>query len=862
LNNYYIFPCVGDADKGFACAILVSAEGGLVVSGDLIVTGYNPLLELQGSITATSLTIDNHGTFTVGPTARVYVSNLIMSAWSATDIAPTAVFGNDVTKFAVDSFEVGYEANVTFAQGELTIQTTTFKMDSLSKLSIGAEGSKRKLTVTSTTMTIQDGSDIDLSAGGDAAGGTGSASGTMGASYGGLGGYNSTAVTYGSSSSPTNYGSGTADAYGGGVLSITVLGTAELDGWMNVNGQGSTTAGGATGGSISITATTLQGHGQVTANGGASTASNGGGGSGGRIAIVATSLTSFLGAITAYGGPGTASPGAAGTVYKEYQQSGGAQFKTITVDNNDQVSEAFSHVSGIVTITDLIVKGYGQVKFNGTDPVSIDKIIGDYTGTLTIGSGQTYTIATSYGTLSPYAIMCKVIIEEGGLATIPSKILLTDDDSTGDDWYNLEIYGTVIGVREMTVSSGGKVLIHSQSRSGLDASNLKPIGTLAFNNIDVTTDGVLELSLDSMDMYTLAMVKEFNVKYGGTVNARNLLITSPKVEVAYGGILSVDGGSTDAGDAAGNSGTTGAGGTHGGKGGNSADDATPVADFNGLFNQATEFGSAGGDSAAETGARGGGYLKLIVTTLFNVEGTISADGEDATVSAGGGSGGAIHIAVTTDMTGSGTLSVKGGNAVTGGGGGGGRIYIDVDGDYHFLGDYRLCGGSSTGAQAGGSGTAYTIVQEAGSPGYVHNFYYDNGCAKGLTDGISYLDVTGTSLYTVNKLVMGDKTKVWLYTTNLHFKAKTLTCGSGSTIVVGDDTIFSPDYELTYSAITCSFDLKPNGELRLPKSVELKGEASSLEGGVLFHLHSLEQNLLNNRFQNEFSLHNEDHKNLM
>ncbi|WAR26297.1 TENX-like protein [Mya arenaria] len=828
---------MGDADKGFSCDIDISDEGALVVSGDLIVTGNNPNLNLEGSITATSLTIDNHGSFTVAATGKVYISTLILSAWSVTTVAQSAVFGNDVSKFSVDNFEIGYEANITFAQSDLSITSTSISMDSLSQLIIGVDGAKKKLTVDASEITMQDGAVIDLRGGGDSSGASGSAGSTMGASYGGIGGYNSTASTYGSATNPTDYGSGTSDAYGGGVLSITVSGTAELDGTLTVNGHGSTSTGGASGGSIYIEATTLQGHGKLSANGGESNATDGGGGGGGRIAIIATTLTSFLGSITAYGGKGVGSAGAAGTIYKEYQQSGGAQFKTVTINNNDELSESYTHVSSITSITDLIVNGYGQVKFDGNATITIDKISGDYTGTLTIGDGQTYTIATSYGTLSPYALMCKVLIEDGGMATLPSKILLTDDDSTGEDWFNLEIYGTVIGVREMTVSSGGKVLIHSKSRSGLDTSNLKPVGTLAFNKIDVTTDAVFELSLDSMDLYTLSMVKELNVKYGGTVKSRNLFISSPAVEIAYGGQLSVNGGNSNAGDAAGNGGTSGAGGTHGGKGGDSADSVTPVVDFNGLFNQATEFGSAGGDGSTETGALGGGFLKLEVNSLLNIEGTISADGGDAEIDAGGGSGGAIHIAVINDMTGSGMISVKGGSATSGGGGGGGRIFIDVDGDYHFLGDFRLCGGSSTSAQAGGSGTAYTIVQEAGSPGYVDNFYFDNACATGVTPGVSYINVTSADIYTVNRLIMGASTRVWLYTANVHFKAKTLTCGAGSTVIVGDDTIFSPDYELVYSAITCSFDLKPDGELRLPKSVELKGEASSLEG-ILSNIQNL------------------------
>ncbi|KAH3816430.1 hypothetical protein DPMN_117946 [Dreissena polymorpha] len=702
-------------------------------------------------------------------------------------------------------------------------------MDSLSKLIL--QGTKKKLSITTTELTIEDGAVINLNGGGFLADGTGSSTTKVGASYGGVGGSNSTSASYGSTNSPADYGSGTSSARGGGIIDLSITGTAEIDGSLSVEGLNGTTSGGASGGSIKIKAATLQGHGKLSAIGGSTAAASGGGGGGGRIAIDATTMTSFLGDVSVCGGAGASggSPGAAGTIYKKYQQSGGAQFETVTVDNCAQVSESFTHVSGVQSMTDLVINGHGQVKFDGTLPVTINKILGDYSGTLTISSGQTFSIATSYGTLSPYALMCKIVIKEGGLATIPSKILLKDDDATGKDWYNLEIYGTVIGVREMTVSSGGRVVIHSKSRSGLDTSNLKPIGTLGFNNIDVTMDGILELSLDSMDRYTLSMVKQFNVKYGGKVEARNLFISSPVMEVAYGGLLSVDRGNMNDGKSPGGNGNSGAGGTHGGKGGDSTNGMKPLSNFEGLFNQATEFGSAGGNGTSETGAKGGGYIILEINTLLTVEGTISANGGSANSTSGGGSGGAIHVQVIKDMKGSGMLSVTGGSSVSGGGGGGGRIFIDVDGDFHFQGNYKLHGGSSTSGQAGGSGTTYAIVQEAGSPGYVENFFFDNSGAKGAVDGVSYIDVKSANLYTVNNLNLGGSTRVWLFTPNLHFKAKTLTCGSRSTIVVGDNTVFSPDYELTYSAIMCSFDLKQDGELRLPKSVELKGEASSLEG---------------------------------
>ncbi|KAH3880030.1 hypothetical protein DPMN_003942 [Dreissena polymorpha] len=729
-----------------------------------------------------------------------------------------------------NTFQISYEATVTFNRSELTIQSATFQMDSLSKLILSAN--KKMLKLTGTNIVIQDDAVIDVSGGGDLNSGTGAATGSMGASYGGVGGMNSSSLTYGNAVTLEYVtGSGSVDARGGGYIKIEASGTVEIDGNLLANAQNSTAAGGASGGTIGISCATLQGHGTLSVNGGNTSMTGAGGGGGGRISIQCTTMSAYLGDTLAYGGASSSSPGAAGTIYKEYQQSGGAQFKTLTVDNNGQKTDSFTYCNGLQSVTDLIVQRSGQVIFKGdnNNVYVVSKLEGDFTGTLKITNGQSFEIATNYGTLSPYALMCKIVIAEGGQGTLPSKLLLTDPDTSSSDWYNLEVYGTVIAMREMTVSSGGKALIHSKSNSGLDRSSVKPAGNLSLNSIDVTTDGLLEISMDSTDLFTLTMIKRLNVKYGGIIKARHLLVNAPDIEVAYGGTLSLNGGNLNSGSAVGASGTSGAGGSHGGKGGDSANNMTNARMFVGPFSEATQLGSAGGNGGTQSGALGGGYLNLQVSNLLTVEGTVSADGDSANGTAGGGSGGSINVDVTKDMSGSGIISVKGGNSNAGGGGGGGRIRVNVNGDFHFQGSYTLCGGSATSGQAGGSGTSFEHVQQANVPGKVFNLYFDNSCTNGTKEGLAYIDVASSTLYTLKNLQIGDKTRVMLYTPQLHFKAEILTCGTGSTIIVEDNTIFSPNFELAYSAITCSFDLKPSGELRLPKSVELKGASSSLEG---------------------------------
>jgi hypothetical protein len=108
--------------------------------------------------------------------------------------------------------------------------------------------------------------------------------------------------TYGSQTQPVDLGSaggtgyGQAGSAGGGAICLTVSGTLTLNGALSANGAYNPPgySGAGSGGSIWLTAGTLQGTGTLSANGGsASTADDGGGGGGGRIAVYYTQLNGF-----------------------------------------------------------------------------------------------------------------------------------------------------------------------------------------------------------------------------------------------------------------------------------------------------------------------------------------------------------------------------------------------------------------------------------------------------------------------------------------------------------------------------------------------------------------------------------------
>lgn len=136
-----------------------------------------------------------------------------------------------------------------------------------------------------------------------------------GASYGGEG--SADGIVYGSVFSPMEYGSsGTGDGVsyaGGGLVVLSVLGRAEVNGSITARGYGwNGMNGGSSGGSLNLSFGSLDGSGVIAADAGILQAqtfdSINGSGSGGRVAIRLTDADSdfslFKGTVTAYGNRG------------------------------------------------------------------------------------------------------------------------------------------------------------------------------------------------------------------------------------------------------------------------------------------------------------------------------------------------------------------------------------------------------------------------------------------------------------------------------------------------------------------------------------------------------------------------------
>jgi hypothetical protein len=174
---------------------------------------------------------------------------------------------------------------------------------------------------TGSGTTIIKATNIDLKFGGLITGvgkgfktsGNGAASSGQGATHGGRG-VGNTKSTYGSITAPTTYGSNGPSATdtsgrGGGQIKLQVTNVLTIDGTIDMSAD---SGPGGSGGSIFVTAKTIEGDGYIKAEG------NDGGG-GGRISAVASKTYSYTGTISAVGGESSSGDrGSAGNVLIVY----------------------------------------------------------------------------------------------------------------------------------------------------------------------------------------------------------------------------------------------------------------------------------------------------------------------------------------------------------------------------------------------------------------------------------------------------------------------------------------------------------------------------------------------------------------
>ncbi len=166
-----------------------------------------------------------------------------------------------------------------------------------------------------------------------------------------------------------------------------------------------------------------------------------------------------------------------------------------------------------------------------------------------------------------------------------------------------------------------------------------------------------------------------------------------------------------------NNGVRGNGASYGGLGGvgNGATTSLVPGPLYGINDDALLPGSGGGGGRLDnSGAAGGGYVRIDASGTVRVEGVIRADGNDrvdANSEGGGGSGGGIRIACAA-LAGAGVISANGGGSTWGGCGGGGRIALFTAASAEWSGKIQAkFGVSANDAGMPTLGTVYTTDNE-------------------------------------------------------------------------------------------------------------------------------------------------------
>ncbi len=814
---------------GTQCSIIVETGATLDVrdSDPLRVTSSDlPYLEVSGTLSVETLILAQSGSLVVHSGGHLNVMNLILAESASASFHPGAQVGRTPEDtFSLINLDVGPTASLLFQTENVTIKSNILRLKPGSRVHTSAL--QKTIHFVVQELFIQDEAILDVSGGGLLEGPGKGGSADQGASHGGQGG-NNTGAVYGSLTQPTDFGSGTGQVRGGGIIQLEADTRLVLDGKLLAAGEsGVLDSGGGSGGSIWISTPILTGHGSIHCDGGVGGTLGGGGG--GRVAIIANSMTGFHGYMTSYGGLGMSS-GAAGSIYKQYTEFSMQRYDAI-LDNRGETTESRTILINPVSQLRLALWQEAKLELSSDDNTfEFQQVMGDSSGVIYVQSGQAVSLATSYGITQPYKLPCKVAVDSGGQVALPQKVLFTDTSQESDDLPNLQLAGGLTNTRELVVGSGSKVILMSSSYT-VSGSIANPPGHTTMTRLDITRFGSLEVALESVDQYNLQVLHTLKLHYGASFLSRNMAITAPTLDMAVDAVLQANfqGYPADAGPGAGLpvSGE-GSGASHGGSGSTSLSDTNHNPGSVGSVYLANQFGSGGGTSLDGPGGCGGGRITIDCTGRLILNGRIESQGESGSSAAGGGAGGAIQIQ-TMDLIGTGTLDVRGGDggASGGGAGGGGRIALTVTGLYNYTGNILVSGGNGADSIAGGSGTAYITRMERNIPYQI--LYLSNKGTNTNTSEVTIFREGDDQEFAFDELQIIDGATLWLEGSGVTFVAKSLHSDQTARIHIPDDVVMTVDTNLPETSIHCSLDVSESGEIRLPKKVTFLGPDNQLAG---------------------------------
>ncbi|MBI2441109.1 MAG: hypothetical protein HYV35_07040 [Lentisphaerae bacterium] len=491
--------------------------------------------------------------------------------------------------------------------------------------------------------------------------GPGKGAARAGAGYGGFGGNfgNGGGLTYGSTNTPLDPGSGGGTfpgqpgGGGGGLVRVQASQTITINGAISANGysSGANNSGSGSGGGINLICDLLSGsNGTVSVDGGTTTGGAGNGG-GGRIAIIynpASQATNPLPAIrfSARGGTGGSYPADLGTLY---------------FPDNRLLGETIPHsgqwlapTNNFAVSTLAVTGAWFRFAIEGMQiRVTNDLLVSGSSARLDLGGAN--FLANGY--FKEYSLNQRFLFSQGTLRLdCGGNLFLTNSAS-------LYVFS---GFTNQTTTNNYGALV--QVGSNLVVANACWIYPVS----NPTNGGSVFLHVGSLTISTNAGI---NADDGGYVG------------------MSIN---SAAGFGPGSAGSRGGGG-YGGTGG-----YTGPGNPYGNSNAPAQCGSGGGNFSTSAGGTGGGLAWIQADSTVAVDGRISANGTSVgAANNGSGSGGGIYIR-TRSFTGTtnGLLRAVGGasTVATGGGGGGGRIAVWRM--YHsYPGAYSVTNGSGGNPQA-------------------------------------------------------------------------------------------------------------------------------------------------------------------
>lgn len=730
-------------------------------------------------------------------------------------------------QFHLSSLRMDTNAQLTFAQGNVTLKADSIHLSQGATITSGAI--MKLLNITATNMIVDNQARITCDTGGYLGGpGTAQSSGS-GCGHGGEGGGNQGGASYGSVFEPQHYGSGNSGR-GGGVIFLNIKEKLTLYGTVSANGADHS-SGGASGGSVLLWAGTLSGHGEIVSNGGAGLSAAGG--SGGRIALYITDKSPFTGTVTTFGGCGSAC-GAAGTIFiREYVV--GLPLNSTIVDNGNRKTQANTIVmhEKKVSYTMRLLKLVNGARLRVAQvpdkemKIAIQNLDGDGSGSLHVQRNQTLTLGAGKAvTTRPFIFPWAMIVDEGATLNLAPVLFITRTVVSP----SLYLAGKLTGGQEVNVGQDASVVI---AKTGIIGTFANKPGIYSFRSLKVSSGGRIKFEVDNSAKIPVELRSvSVDVGFGGSLEGRYLKVRTPLLNVAFNGILRSDrlGNPPGVGAGGGSSSSLTGGGYGGCGGGNTVDKCTVY----GSLLKATEFGSGGGTSQAQNDGYGtGGGIVDVEASVLVVDGVISSNGQGAdSGKTGGGSGGSVDISVTEKLSGRGSIKAEGGDGVGSvtGAGGGGRISLLITGDDKFSGAFSARGGNSQ-AKSGSPGTVYIEVGKTALR--TKKLYLDN---TGITSTSSLpvlLNQTSVASYNFQELRLYGKVTLHL---EKNMQVGKLLTDSNSEIYAKDNVVFTAEPSSRYLQPYCSFHVDTDGEIRIPDEVMFLGSNNVFKGtltGILY-----------------------------